>query len=265
MHTFRPGLMVGVTTCVLFLAACNTDGVSLGAGAGSGVSIAGSGGGTNGAGSPGGGSSGSGSGGSVANAGLGNGAVMVTAAGSTIATPAILNTPATAGLTSATNGLTNSLVTTGNAVLTPVANATAPLTSALPLNANIANTSFGGAPSQPIGVSVLSNTPATGTLASANLLSAGQTAGVSLAPNALSGVTGALGTTTGTVGQAANGSLANVTALNQNVVSGSAPLVGASVLSKTQSQGSVLGVGVGAAGQPINLSLGGKTLLPAAH
>lgn len=254
MRNIRPGLMIGVTTCVLFLAACNTDGVTLGAGSGGGLSVAGaapapSSSGSSGAGST---STGSGSGGVVpAAAGLGSGAVTVTAAGSTLATPPLLNTPVTTGLTSATNGLVAPLVTTGNAVLTPVANATQPLTSALPLNANIANTSMGGAPTQPIGVSILSSTPATGSLASANLLSAGQTASVNLTPT-LSTLTGG----------AVKGSLANATVANHTLVTGDAPLVGASVLSKTQNNGSLISVGAVSAGQPLNLSLGGKQLLP---
>ena len=72
--------------------------------------------------------------------------------------------------------------------------------------------------------------------------------------NVVNGVTGAAGS-----------SLANVTVANQNLVTGPNPLIGASVVSTTQNNGSVLTTGLLSGNQPLTLKLGGKSLLPGGH
>jgi hypothetical protein len=124
--------------------------------------------------------------------------------------------------------------------------------TALPLTANLGTTTLGGANgSQPVGVSLLSPTTANGTLASANLLSAGQGANASVAPSGVANTT-----------SAALGNLAAVNVANHDVIAGSNPLLGVSALSGTQNSGSVASVGAAAASQPVNLGLGGTQILP---
>jgi hypothetical protein len=45
------------------------------------------------------------------------------------------------------------------------------------------------------------------------------------------------------------------------VIAGSNPLVGASIASPTQGQGSLLSIGLQSGGQPVTAALGGNTLL----
>lgn len=168
---------------------------------------------------------------------------------------------ATASITTpgGTSALTGGAASALSPVLSPVANATSPATSALPLSASVAGqTLTGGAAQQPIGVSVLSPTQSVGSAATVGVLSGGQLiTATAVSPAGANPVVGGLsGVVSGTT------SLANATVANQNLVTGASPLVGASVGSKTQNQGSLLTVGVGAAGQPLALGLGGKPLLP---
>jgi hypothetical protein len=322
MQNLRPGLIAGLTAALL-LSACGTDGVTFGAGAGGGGSVASNG--SSGAGSSStgsgsdagstgaGASSGSaGSSGTARTASAGSGAVLVNAAGASAATPTVLATPALAPVARTTNGTLGNLVTTGNAILPTATSPAQPIAAALPLTANAGATTLGGANgTQPVGVSLLSPAAANGTVASANLLSAGQTATAALTPSGASGtlpLTANLGTTTlgggsqpvgvsllsptaadGTLasanllsaGQGAGatvapggltsttgavlGNLGAVNVANHDVISGTNPLLGVSALSGTQNSGSVASVGAAAANQPVNLGLGNTQILPTGH
>ncbi|HEY8949920.1 MAG TPA: hypothetical protein VIM56_13630 [Rhizomicrobium sp.] len=315
-------LAIGVASCALLLSACSSDGGGLSVGAGSGgvgASTPSGGSGSGSSGSSGSGSSGSGSTGSTSTGGsgttasnnppLGNGTVTVTAGGTTISTP---STPATTTLASDANGLVSPIVSTGNALL-PTGSANSSL---VPATAKVSGATLNGSSTQPLGVGVLSATPANGTLASANALTAGKTATVTVDPagassvtngvaipatttlagqtltggsakqplavNALSstpaagsvatanvlsnGQTGVTATTPsaltntagGAVGSVLNGSssLANATAANQAIITGANPLVGASVVSPTQNAGSLATVGAASNNQPVTVKLG---------
>jgi len=207
--------------------------------------------------------------------------------------------------------LASPIVSAGNALL-PTGSANASL---VPATAKVSSATLNGSSTEPLGVSVLSATPASGTLASANALTAGKTANVTVNPagasaltnglavpatttvagqtltgggeqplavNALSaapaigsvatanvlsnGQTGVTATTpatltnnvSGTVGNVLDGSssLANATAANQAIITGPNPLVGASALSPTQNSGSLATVGGAANNQAVTVKLG---------
>jgi hypothetical protein len=59
----------------------------------------------------------------------------------------------------------------------------------------------------------------------------------------------------------ASSSLANATVGSSSVVAGANPLIGTSLASPTQSQGSLLGLGVQSGGQPATAAVGGTSLL----
>jgi hypothetical protein len=168
----------------------------------------------------------------------------------------VLSTTPTNGTIASANVLSGGQ--TGSVVLNPSGAATG-----LPLTTDVAGTTLtGGAGTQPVAVSALSPTTATGSIATVGALSGGNTAtanltGVTAAP--LPGTTGAVG---GTAGSVLNGStsLANGTVANQNVLTGSNPLVGASALSRGQNTGSVATAGVAAGGQAATVGVGGNTL-----
>jgi hypothetical protein len=207
--------------------------------------------------------------------------VTVTAGGTTVATPPLLAGPlAPVGNTVNTVGTT--LATTGNALLpTQLTSTLQGATSGLPLTANLANNSLGGAPTQPIGVSLLSTAPASGSIASANLLSAGQTAGVTVLPAgiapALSGIAGnPAAAVTGAVTPVVNtvtSAVTPVTAALSPVTSGlpvtttlgNAALtggtgkqpIGVSILSPTQATGTAATVGVLSGGNIVTATANG--------
>lgn len=284
MRLSKAGLMAGVALCGLILAGCG-GGMSLGTstGAGGGVSSPAGGGGdqsaNNGGGTGGdqtannGGGTGAGNGGSngagngtgnnggtgagTGNGGgqqagnlTGNGTVTVTAAGTTVSTPPLLGGPL-APVGTAVNSVGTTLASAGNALLpTQVTSALQSVTTSLPLTANVADNQLGGAPTQSIGVSLLSSTPASGTLASANLLSAGQTAGVSVLPNGLAPVLNGAGA--GAVTGAVTPVVNTVTAAASPVTAALSPVTSALPLTTTRGDGTLTG---GARAQPIGVSL----------
>src|SRR5258707_12445859 len=206
MHTVKPRLMLGAALCALFLSGCSSGGLSLGAstaaglaaggagttapppdsGSGSGTSTGGTGGGT----STGGSGTGSGA--------LGDGAVTVTAGGTTATSPAVLDGGLAGHVSKKTGGVATSLVSTGNALLpTGTTSTLQSATSGLPVGANVAGTSLGGAPTQPVGVSVLSPTQTPGSVVQAGVLSNGQTGTVTVNPSGTATTAGAGSTGTG--------------------------------------------------------------------
>lgn len=267
--SINPRLMLGAAACALFLAGCSSDGLTVGASNGVGASVPGSsqvppdnsadgsGGGDS---STTGGGGGSTSGGGVTGGGggssgvLGNGTVTVTAGGTTATTP---NLPAGSGLVGKANNNAGALLNTGNALLPTgtAANAVQPVASRLPATATVNNTTVGGPATQPVGVSVLSNTQAPGSVAAVGAASAGQTGTVSVNPGNIPGASSVSGVVSG------QSAIANVTAARQNIVTGANPVVGASVVSPTQNQGSLATVGVGANGNGAVVSTNGGTLL----
>lgn len=311
MHPSSLKFLLGAAACSVLLSACSSDGVSLSGGTGHGLTTASNGGssggdtgggsdtGGSGTGDTGGGGSdtgGSNSGGSGTGGGsdtggsgtgggeqaglLGDGAVTVTAGGTTVGTPPLLSTTGSKtvdGVVAPVVSATNTLLSTGNAALplAMVADVANPVTSALPVNATVSNSQLtGNSQEQPIGVGILSTTPATGSLASVNVASGGKTADVSVLGNGVTSLPGGAavtGAVTSTVTGAVNGtsnvlnstaSLANVSVNNTPLVTGDNPLVGASVGSTNQSQGSLLTVGANSGGKPLTLKLGDKSLLP---
>lgn len=328
MRKLPSGFAIGIAGCaLLFLSACGSDGggLSLGAGGGgaraaappasgssgsSGSSVSPGASGASGSASTSGGASGAetGAGTTASTDPLGNGTVTITAGGTTVSTP---NTPATSTLASNANGAASPLLSTGNALL-PTGSANS---SFVPMTAKASGATLNGSSSEPLGVGVLSATPANGTLASANALTAGKTGTVTVNPdgassatnglavpatttvsgqtltgggtpqplavNALTqtpatgsaatanvlsnGQTGVTASTpsalTGTTGSATsvlNGSssLANATANDQTIISGSNPLVGASALSSTQNTGSLATVGAASNNQAATVNVG---------
>jgi hypothetical protein len=59
----------------------------------------------------------------------------------------------------------------------------------------------------------------------------------------------------------ASSSLANATVGSSSVVTGANPLIGTSLASPTQNQGSLLGLGIQSGGQPATAAVGGTSLL----
>lgn len=294
-------LLLSTAACAVLLSGCVTDGVSFSGGSGGGIIGGGSGGGSGGGGSGGGGSggggsggggsggggsggggSGGGSGGNSASAGLGDGALTITAGGTTISTPALLASNGPVGsVTAPIVSAADSLISAGNAALplAPVAEAVAPVTSILPVTAKISNTQLsGGSETQPIGIGILSDKPAEGTLASVNLGTNGQTLAVTLlgsGTDSLPAGNGAISKVTETATGLLNGltgsgpgllngenSLLNLSAKDTKLISGDNPLLGASLLSQQQDHGSLLSVGVQSGGEPATLEVGGKSVLP---
>jgi hypothetical protein len=275
------GLMAGAALCAMVLSGCGSGlsvGTSAGLGGGSsaglaggsasfapaepvGTADAGAGAGGSGAGA-GGGATGSASGGTGAAGGpgsassgvtpvstLGSGAVMVTAGGTTVTTPSAPSNPATNAVTGRANNAADNLVTTGNALLPAgVSSALQGATAGVPASGNVANNSLGGSPTQPVGVSVLSTQAASGTIASANVLSAGQTGAVTINP---AGATGGLPLTTNIAGTTLTGG------------AGTQPLA-VSALAPTTATGSVATLGVLSGGNIVtaNVTGAGPTPLP---
>jgi hypothetical protein len=233
---------------------------------------------------------------------LGDGVVTVTATGTTVSTPSLLGQSGIDGLDQATSGITsaaNTLLSKGNAALPlgSVASAAQPVTSLLPVSAEVSNTQLGAQATQPIGVGILSDTPASGSLVGVNVANAGKTVSVTLPQNealtALSGVVGSAAPATGPVTSAVTGlvapvtdalglngatdvlsgtgavtnvlngtsGLSNASVSNTPLITGNNPLTGASVASTTQNQGSLLTAGANSAGQPTTLKLGDNSLL----
>ena len=131
-------------------------------------------------------------------------------------------------------------------LLATAASVLQPATSRLPVAATVNNVSLGGAGTQPIGASVLSPGQTQGSVLTAGALSNGQTGTVTVTPSG----TPAAGIVNG------SSALGNVTAGTHNLVTGANPLIGASVASPTQNQGSLLGVGAASNGQPVSVSAG---------
>ncbi len=288
MRVTKQLALAGVAFCALTLTACG-GGLSVGGSAGAGGGgLASNGGGTSGGGGAGGaqtadngtggagaggtGASGSGAGGSgasgsgtggVSTAGgadgqqasnlTGNGTVTVTAGGTTVSTPPLLTGPL-APVGTVVNTAGETLATAGNALLpTQVTSVLQGATSGLPLTANLANTSLGGAPTQPLGVSVLSNTAATGSFASANVLSAGQTASVSINPSGLTpALTGIVGNPTGALTGAVSPVINTATTAMAPVTSALAPVTAALPVTTTLGSATLTG---GTAQQPIGVSV----------
>jgi hypothetical protein len=307
MHSSTLKTLLGAAACAVLLSGCTTDGVSFAGGTGHGFTggggtDTGGGGGDSGGGGTGGGGDDSGGGVAPQASLLGDGVVTVTATGTTVSTPSLLGQSGIAGLDQATSGITsaaNTLLSKGNAALPlgSVAGVAKPVTSLLPVSAEVSNTQIGAAGTQPIGVGILSETPATGSLVGLNVANAGKTVSVTLPQNqaltALSGVVGSAAPATGPVTSAVSGlvspvtnalglggatdvlsgtgavtnllngtsSLSNTNVGNTTLVSGSNPLTGASVASTTQAQGSLLTAGANSANQPTTLKLGETSLL----
>ncbi len=270
-------LLLGVATCSVLLSACATDGISFSGGSGSGIT--GGGGSSNGGSGGGGSGNGGGSGGDTGGqAGLGDGSITVTANGTTVSTIPLTTGNGTVGsLTSTVVSTADNLIASGNAALPlqPVAGAIAPATSSLPLSATIADTQLsGGTGTQPIGIGILSDNSVSGSIASVNLGSAGKTASITVLGNGVSSIPGS-GTVTdpantavaavmGATSGLLNGtsSLANATVQQNTLVNGDNPLIGASLASPNQSQGSLLTVGAQSANKPLTLKVGDISLLP---
>jgi hypothetical protein len=301
MHSSTLKVLLGAAACSVLLSGCVTDGVSFAGGTGHGFTTGG--GSDTGGGDSGGGGDDSG-GGTVAPQAslLGDGVVTVTATGTTVSTPSLLGQSGIDGLDQVTSGITsaaNTLLSKGNAALPldSVASAAKPVTSLLPVSAEVSNTQLGAQATQPIGVGILSDTPATGSLVGVNVANAGKTLSVTLPQNqALTSVSSALGSAapatgpvtsavsglispvtdalglngatdvlsgTGAVTNLLNGtsSLSNASVANTPLVSGDNPLTGASVASTTQNQGSLLTAGANSGGQPTTLKVGENALL----
>jgi hypothetical protein len=291
MHSSTLKVLLGAAACSVLLSGCVTDGVSFAGGTGHGFT-GGGGSGNNGGGD---------SGGAQASL-LGDGVVTVTATGTTVSTPSLLGQSGIDGLDQATSGITsaaNTLLSKGNAALPldSVASAAQPVTSLLPVSAEVSNTQIGAAATQPVGIGILSDTPATGSLVGVNVANAGKTVSVTLPQNqaltALSTAVGSAAPATGPVTSAVSGlvtpvtdalglggatdvlsgtgaltsvlggtsSLSNANVANTALVSGSNPLTGASVASINQNQGSLLTAGANSGGQPSTLKLGDTSLL----
>jgi hypothetical protein len=142
---------------------------------------------------------------------------------------------------------------TANVTVSPAG--ASPLTNSLavPATTTVAGqTLTGGSATQPLAVNALSATPANGSVATANVLSNGQTGVTATTPNTLTN------NVSGTGGSVLDGSssLANATAANQAIVTGANPLVGVSALSPTQNSGSLATVGAAANNQPVTVKLG---------
>jgi hypothetical protein len=299
-------LLLSAAACSVLLSACATDGISFAGGTGHGfTSVDNNDGGDNGGNDNGGGDDNTGGGddsGSAQASLLGDGVVTVTATGTTVSTPSLLGQSGIDALDQATSGITstaNTLLSKGNAALPlgSVASAAQPVTSLLPVSAEVSNTQIGAPANQPVGVGILSDTPATGSLVGLNVANAGKTLSVTLPQNqaltsvssvlgsaapatgpvtsAVSGlvspVTDALGLNgatdvlsgTGAVTNLLNGtsSLSNASVANTPLVSGGNPLTGASVASANQNQGSLLTAGANSGGQPTTLKVGENSLL----
>jgi hypothetical protein len=304
MHSSTLKVLLGAAACSVLLSGCVTDGVSFAGGTGHGFTGGGGSGNNGGGGGDTGGGGGDDSGGTVAPQAslLGDGVVTVTATGTTVSTPSLLGQSGIDGLDQATSGITsaaNTLLSKGNAALPldSVASAAQPVTSLLPVSAEVSNTQIGAAATQPVGIGILSDTPATGSLVGVNVANAGKTVSVTLPQNqaltALSTAVGSAAPATGPVTSAVSGlvtpvadalglggatdvltgtgaltsvlggtsSLSNANVANTALVSGSNPLTGASVASTNQNQGSLLTAGANSGGQPSTLKLGDTSLL----
>lgn len=305
MHSSTLKVLLGAAACSVLLSACATDGISFAGGTGQGFTTGG--GSDTGGGDTGGGDTGGGDdsgGGTVAPQAslLGDGVVTVTATGTTVSTPSLLGQSGIDGLDQATSGVTsvaNTLLSKGNAALPlgSVAGAAQPVTSLLPVSAEVSNTQIGAAATQPVGVGILSDTPATGSLVGVNVANAGKTLSVTLPQNqaltSLSTAVGSAAPATGPVTSAVSGlvspvtdalglggatdvlsgtgaltsvlggtsSLSNANVGNTALVSGNNPLTGASVASTSQNEGSLLTAGANSANQPTTLKLGNTSLL----
>jgi hypothetical protein len=297
--------LLGAAACSVLLSACATDGISFAGGTGQGFTTGDNGGNNNGGGGDnGGGGGGDSGGGTVAPQAslLGDGVVTVTATGTTVSTPSLLGQSGVAGLDQAASGVTaaaDTLLSKGNAALPlgTVASAAQPVTALLPVSAEVSNTQIGAAATQPVGVGILSDAPASGSLVGVNVANAGKTLSVTLpqsqaltslsaaagsatpalAPvtSAVSGlvgpVTDALGvggvtdalSGTGALTDVLGGtaSLSNANVANTALISGDNPLTGASVASSSQNQGSLLTAGTGSGGEPTTLKVGDTSLL----
>jgi hypothetical protein len=153
------------------------------------------------------------------------------------------------------------LVTSGNALLTPLAPSTQPLTAGIPADATAANVSLTNASGteQPIGAAVLSRSAESGSLASVNLASGGQPATVSVLP---SGVDGALATTGSTLGGSSQLAPATAAGLPVSATVASQPLtgggtaqpIGVSALSPTTANGTVLNADAVSGNQLLSVS-----------
>jgi hypothetical protein len=304
MHSSTLKVLLGAAACSVLLSGCVTDGVSFAGGTGHGFTGGGGSGNNGGGGGDNGGGGGDDSGGTVAPQAslLGDGVVTVTATGTTVSTPSLLGQSGIDGLDQATSGITsaaNTLLSKGNAALPldSVASAAQPVTSLLPVSAEVSNTQIGAAATQPVGIGILSDTPATGSVVGVDVANAGKTVSVTLPQNqALTSVSSALGSAapatgpvtsavsglispvtdalglngatdvlsgTGAVTNLLNGtsSLSNASVANTPLVSGDNPLTGASVASTTQNQGSLLTAGANSGGQPTTLKVGENSLL----
>lgn len=302
MHSSTLKVLLGAAACSVLLSGCVTDGVSFAGGTGHGFTTGG-GGSDTGGGDSGGGGDDSG-GGTVAPQAslLGDGVVTVMATGTTVSTPSLLGQSGIDGLDQATSGITsaaNTLLSKGNAALPldSVASAAQPVTSLLPVSAEVSNTQIGASATQPVGVGILSDTPATGSLVGVNVANDGKTVGVTLPQNQVltsassvlssaapatgpvtSAVTGIVSPVTDALGlggatdalsgtsaltSVLNGtsSLSNTDVGNTALVSGSNPLTGASVASTNQNEGSLLTAGANSANQPTTLKVGDASLL----
>lgn len=304
MHSSNLKILLGAAACSVLLSACATDGISFAGGTGHGFTTGGGSDTGGGGGDNGGGGGDDSGGGTVAPQAslLGDGVVTVTATGTTVSTPSLLGQSGIDGLDQATSGITsvaNTLLSKGNAALPlgSVAGAAKPVTSLLPVSAEISNTQIGAQATQPIGVGILSDTPAAGSLVGLNVANAGKTVSVTLPQNqaltSLSSVLGSAAPATGPVTSAVSGlvspvtdalglggatdvlsgtgaltsvlggtsSLSNANVGNTTLISGKNPLTGASVASTTQNQGSLLTAGANSAGQPSTLKVGDTSLL----
>jgi hypothetical protein len=150
--------------------------------------------------------------------------------------------PALASVT-ANTGLSAPVSSAVNGVTSVVAGATGSTSASTPLTPVVSTVTAAVQPA------VSTVTSAVGTVANTAGTLTGSTSALAPVTSAVSGTLDA------------SSSLANATAGTTAVIAGSNPLVGASIASPTQSQGSLLSVGLQSGGQPVTVAVGSKSLL----